>query len=77
MASMDGFTEKILDVALGAVIFFALITVILTATNGIAWSAVNVGGTNYNLAWFPYVLVLCIVVGCVVLIYRHMLKKGK
>lgn len=74
---MDGFTEKVLDVVLGAVIFFALIGVIVTSTNGTTWSALNVGGTNYNLAWFPYVLVLVIITGAVVLIYRHMLGRKK
>lgn len=76
---MDGFTEKILDVLIAAVIFFALIGVIITATNtgSLTWSALNIAGTSYNLAWAPYILVLIIVVGAVVLVYRYMLKKHK
>lgn len=74
---MDGFTEKILDVLIAVVIFFALIGVIISATNssGFTWSAVNVGGTSYSLSWVPYVLVLIILVGAVVLVYRYMLRK--
>lgn len=74
---MDGFTEKILDVLIALVIFFALLGVIVTATNptSFTWSAMNIGGTNYNLAWAPYIIVLVIVVGAVVLVYRYMLKR--
>ena len=48
-----------------------------TSTNSASfvWTAVNVGGTVYNLAWVPYILVLVILVGAVVLVYRYMLKK--
>jgi RsiW-degrading membrane proteinase PrsW (M82 family) len=74
---MDGFTEKILDVLIAVVIFFALIGVIITATTGLNWSALNIGGTTTNLSWVPYILVLVIVVGAVVLVYRFMLHKGK
>ena len=76
---MDGFTEKILDVLIAVVIFFALIGVIITSTNTatFVWGAVNVGGTVYNLAWVPYILVLVILVGAVVLVYRYMLSKKK
>jgi len=72
---MDGFTEKILDVLIAVVIFFALIGVIVSATIGLTWSALNIGGTVYNLSWVPYVIVLVILVGAVVLVYRFMLKK--
>lgn len=74
---MDGFTEKILDVLIAVVIFFALIGVIVSATNssGFSWVAVNVGGTVYNLSWVPYILILLILVGAVILVYRYMLKK--
>jgi uncharacterized membrane protein len=76
---MDGFTEKILDVLIAVVIFFALIGVIIGATNSSAfsWDAVNIGGTVYNFAWVPYILVLVILVGAVVLVYRFMLKGKK
>jgi uncharacterized membrane protein len=76
---MDGFTEKILDVLIAVVIFFALIGVIITSTNSssFSWAAVNVGGTNYNFTWVPYILVLVILVGAVVLVYRYMLKSKK
>lgn len=76
---MDGFTEKILDVLIAVVIFFALIGVIITSTNSASftWDAVNVGGTSYNLSWVPYILVLIILVGAVVLVYRYMLKHKK
>jgi hypothetical protein len=72
---MKGFTEKILDVLIAVVIFFALIGVIISATN--TWSAVNVGGTVYNFAWVPYVLILVILVGAVMLVYRYMLTHKK
>jgi uncharacterized membrane protein len=72
---MDGFTEKILDVLIAVVIFFALIGVIVSATIGLNWGALNIGGTVYNLSWVPYVIVLVILVGAVVLVYRFMLKK--
>ena len=72
---MDGFTEKILDVLNAVVILFALIGVIITATTGLNWSALNIGGTTTNLSWVPYILVLVIVVGAVVLVYRFMLHK--
>ena len=74
---MDGFTEKILDVLIAVVIFFALIGVIITSTNGLDWSALNVGGVITNLSWVPYILVLVILVGAVVLVYRFMLSKKK
>jgi hypothetical protein len=72
---MDGFTEKILDVLIAVVIFFALIGVIITSTSGLSWSALNIGGVVTNLSWAPYILVLVIVVGAVVLVYRFMLHK--
>lgn len=74
---MDGFTEKILDVLIAVVIFFALIGVIIGATNSasFSWGAVNIGGTVYDFAWVPYILVLVILVGAVVLVYKYMLKK--
>jgi uncharacterized membrane protein len=76
---MKGFTEKILDVLIAVVIFFALIGVIISATNSstFTWSAVNVGGTVYNFAWVPYVLILVILVGAVMLVYRYMLTHKK
>lgn len=74
---MDGFTEKILDVLIAVVIFFALIGVIFTSSTGLNWSAVNIGGTSTNLSWVPYILILVICVGAVVLVYRFMLHKGK
>lgn len=76
---MDGFTEKILDVLIAIVIFFALIGVIITSTNssGFLWSAVNVGGSSKDLTWVPYILVLVILVGAVVLVYRYMLKNKR
>ena len=76
---MDGFTEKIIDVLLAVVIFFALIGVIVTATNSatFVWSAVNIGGTVYSLTWVPYIMILMILVGAVVLVYRYMIKRKK
>lgn len=76
---MNGFTEKILDVLIAVVIFFALIGVIISATNssGFTWSAINVGGATKDLSWVPYILVLVILVGAVVLVYRYMLKGKK
>lgn len=73
---MEGLTEKLLDILIGLVIFFALLGVIVTATGTIAWATLNIGGTVYNLAWAPYIIVLVIVVAVVVLTYRYMLKKG-
>jgi len=76
---MEGFTEKIIDVLLAIVIFFALIGVIITATNSASfvWSAVNIGGTVYDVSWVPYIMVLLILVGVVVLVYRYMIKRKK
>ena len=74
---MEGFTEKILDVLIAVVLFFAIIGVILTSTTGLNWSAINVGGTVTNLSFVPYLIVLIIVIGVVVLIYRAMLTKKK
>ena len=71
---MDGFVEKILDVLIAMAVFFALIGVIVGFTNGLNWGALNIGGTVVNFAWFPYVLIILIVVGVVVLTYRYMLK---
>lgn len=73
---MDGFTEKILDVLIAVVLFFALIGVIITSTNssGFTWSAVNVGGSSKDLTFVPYIIVLVIVIGAIVLVYRYMLK---
>ena len=73
---MEGFTEKLIDVLLALVIFFALIGVIITATNSstFTWSAVNVGGTVYNFSWVPYVIILVVLVGSVILVYKYMLK---
>lgn len=72
---MDGFVDKILDVLIAVVIFFALIGVIITATNGLAWKTLNVAGTVYDLSWVPYILVLVILVGAVILVYKFMLKR--
>jgi TRAP-type C4-dicarboxylate transport system permease small subunit len=74
---MEGFTEKILDVLIALVIFFALLGVIITSTNGLNWSALNIGGTVTNLSWAPYIIVLVIVVGAVYLVYRYLLHKKK
>lgn len=76
---MDGFTNKLLDVLLACVIFFALIGVIISSTNssGFTWSAVNVAGTSRDLSFAPYIIVLVIVVGAVILVYRYMLHKKK
>lgn len=76
---MDGFVEKLLDVLIAVIIFFALVGVIITSTNSssFSWSAVNVAGAEYNLSWAPYIIVLVIVVGAVVLVYRYMLKHKK
>ena len=74
---MEGFVNKILDVLLALVIFFALIGVIITSTNGISWGALNIGGTVTNLAWAPYVIVLVIVVGAVYLVYKYMITHKK
>jgi hypothetical protein len=73
---MEGFTEKILDVLIAVVLFFALIGVILTSTNtsGFTWGAVNVGGSLKDLSFVPYIIVLVIVIGAIVLVYRYMLK---
>lgn len=74
---MEGLTEKLIDVLLAIVIFCALITVIITSVNGVTWSALNIAGTEYNMAWAPYVIVLVLVVGLVVLVYRYILKGKK
>lgn len=76
---MEGFTEKILDVLIAVVLFFALIGVIITSTNssGFTWSAVNVGGSVKDLSFVPYIIVLVILIGVVVLVYRYMLKHKK
>ena len=74
---MDGFAEKILDVLIAVVLFFAIIGVIITSTTGLDWSALNVGGTTTNLSFVPYLIVLIIVIGVVVLVYRYMLHKKK
>lgn len=76
---MRGFTEKLLDVLIAVVLFFALIGVIITATNssGFTWDAVNVAGTSRDLSWAPYIIVLVIVVGALVLVYRYMLAHKK
>lgn len=74
---MDGFAEKILDVLIAVVLFFAIIGVIITSTTGLNWSALNVGGTVTNLSFVPYLIVLIIVIGVVVLVYRYMLHKKK
>ena len=75
---MEGFTEKLLDVLLAVIIFFALIGVIIGATNGtLDWGAVNISGTLYDLSWVPYVLVLIIVVSAVVLVVKYMRGKHK
>lgn len=73
---MEGFTEKILEVLIALVLFFALIGVIITSTNSSSfdWSAVNIGGTVTNLSWAPYVIVLVVVVGALILVYQYMLK---
>jgi hypothetical protein len=73
---MDGFTEKLLDALIAVIMFFALIGVIISSTNtaGFAWSAVNIGGTSTNLSFVPYILVLVIVIGAVILVYKHMLR---
>lgn len=76
---MDGFVDKILDVLIAVVIFFALIGVILGATNtgGLTWSALNIAGTSRDFSWVPYILVLVILVGVVFIVYRYMLRKKK
>jgi hypothetical protein len=73
---MKGFTEKILDVLIACVIFFALIGVIVGSTNSsVTWSALNVGGTIKDFSYVPYILILVILVGAVLLVYNYMLKK--
>ncbi len=72
---MQNVTNKLLDALLGLIIFFALLGVIISATNTVEWGALNVGGTVYDLDWVPFVLVLIIIVGIVVLVYAHM--RGK
>ena len=74
---MDGFVEKVLDVLLALIIFFALLGVILDATNTVSWSALNIGGSVKNFAWVPYVLVLVILIAVVILVYRYFLKHKK
>lgn len=74
---MEGFTEKILDVLLAIVIFVALFGVIVTSFAGVTWDNLSIGGTTYNLGWFPFVVILVIIVAVVVLVYRHMLHKKK
>lgn len=75
---MKGFTEKILDVLIACVIFFALIGVIVSSTNtNLTWSAVNVGGSQKDFSYVPYILVLVILVGAVLLVYRYMLSHKK
>lgn len=74
---MDGFVEKVLDVLLALIIFFALLGVILDATNTVGWSALNIGGTVKNFGWVPYVLVLVILIAVVILVYRYFLKHKK
>ncbi len=75
---MDGFVEKMLDVLIALAIFFALIGVIIGFTNGLNWSALNVGGTVTSFSWVPYILILVVLIGTVVLTYRYMLKhKGR
>lgn len=69
--------EKLLDVLIAIVMFFALIGVIFTSANpsSLNWGVVNVGGTNYNLTWVPYILILVILVGAVILVYKYMVDK--
>lgn len=74
---MDGFTEKILDVLIAVVLFFALVGVIITSTTGLNWASVNVGGTITNLSFVPYLIVLVICIGVVVLVYRYILGHKK
>lgn len=71
---MDGFVEKVLDVLLALIIFFALIGIILDATNTVSWATLNVGGSIKNFAWVPYLLVVVILVAVVFLVYRYFLK---
>ena len=68
---MRDVTTILLDVLLGLVIFFALLGVIITQTNTLGWSTLNVGGTVYNLNWVPFVLVLIVVIVIIVLVYAH------
>ena len=73
---MDGFVDKLLDVLLALVIFFALIGVIISQTNGLNWATLNIGGTVTNLSWVPYVIVLVVVIVAVLLVYKYM-RHGK
>lgn len=74
---MEDFGEKMLTVLIAVVLFFALIGVIIGQTTSLTWSALNIGGTIVNLSFVPYVLVLVIVIGVIILAYRYMLKKHK
>lgn len=74
---MEGFVEKILDVLLAIIIFFALLGVILDATNTVSWATLNIGGSVKSFSWVPYLLVLIILVAVVVLVYRYILKHKK
>lgn len=69
-------TGKTLDIVIAVVIVFALLPVIITSSNGTTWGAVNLGGTVYDLSWFPFVLLLVIIAGIVILVYRHYKHKG-
>jgi hypothetical protein len=72
---MKDVTTILLDVLLGLIIFFALLGVIITQTNTLGWSTLNVGGSIYNLNWVPFVLVLIIVLGIIVLVYANFKHK--
>lgn len=74
---MEGFTNKLIDILLAIVIFVALLGVIVTSLNGFTWSAVNIGGTVYNMAWAPYIVVILLVVGLVYLTYKYLFSKHK
>lgn len=74
---MEDFGEKMLTVLIAVVLFFALIGVIIGQTTSLSWNALNIGGTTVNLSFVPYVLVLVIVIGVIILAYRYMLKKNK
>lgn len=59
------FTDKLIDILIGVLLFTALFGVIIAGFNGVTWSALNIAGTVYNMSWAPYVIVLLIVIGLV------------
>jgi hypothetical protein len=67
--------EKVIDALVVLLIVFALIGVIVTNTNSLTWSALNIGGTVYNMSWFPFVLVILIIAGIITALVYHFKHK--